>query len=156
MKMIDWDQIPDRKVFGKFEKKEKRQDQFLKLEANQKYKVKIASHIIEFFEVWDQGRCKIVDEKHPQGKRRYACVVIDMADGKAKVMCGPVGLFSKLAEWPLGDLAEIHVICPNGKKDMTTRYYLPDPSTESPLTPAEKANAAKIDQMKLFAVANSK
>lgn len=85
--------------------------QFLKLEPNKKYKVRLVSKPLVFFQHWDPIAVrspqpgddgKIIDPLMLMGfepKRRYSIWVIDREDGKLKIMDFPPTLYEKFVDW---------------------------------------------------------
>lgn len=87
--------------------------QFLKLEAGKKYKVRLVSNAVQYFQHWEPIICrspgvdketgKTLDPLMLQGyapKKRYAIWVFDREDqNKLKVMDFPPTLYEQFSEW---------------------------------------------------------
>lgn len=103
---VGWDEPSDKGNKGQG-------GQFLKLEAGKKYKVRLVSKAVRYFQHWDPVICRSpgVDEKTGQTqdplmlqgytpKARYAIWVFDREDqNKLKVMDFPPTLFDQFADW---------------------------------------------------------
>ena len=103
-KFVGWDEQEGKKGQG---------GQFLKLEANKKYKVRLVSNAVQYFQHWEPIICRSpgVDPKTNQTvdplmlqnfipKKRYAIWVFDREDqNKMKVMDFPPTLYEQFAEW---------------------------------------------------------
>lgn len=103
---VSWDETSDR---GKGQGG----GQFLKLEAGKKYKIRLVSRAVQYFQHWEPVICRSpgIDPKTGQTldplmlagyspKKRYAIWVIDREDGnKLKVMDFPPTLFDQFADW---------------------------------------------------------
>ncbi len=103
-KFVGWDEQETRKGQG---------GQFLKLEAGKKYKVRLVSNAVQYFQHWEPVICRspgqdpktgqVVDPLMLQGfvpKKRYAIWVFDREDqNKLKVMDFPPTLYEQFAEW---------------------------------------------------------
>lgn len=104
-KYVPWDQQPR-------SSKGNGSTQFLKLEAGKKYRVRLVSKPLVFFQHWDPIACrspqpgedgKIVDPLMLMGfepKRRYSIWVLDRDDAnKLKIMDFPPTLYEQFVEW---------------------------------------------------------
>jgi len=101
-KYVQWDDAEKSKGSG---------GQFLKLEPNKKYRIRLVSNAVQYFQHWEPVICrspgvvdgKTVDPLMLQGfapKKRYAIWVFDREDqNRLKVMDFPPTLFEQFAEW---------------------------------------------------------
>lgn len=103
-KYVGWDEQ---------DKKQGQGGQFLKLEAGKKYKVRLVSNAVQYFQHWEPVICRSpgTDPKTNQTidplmlmnytpKKRYAIWVFDREDqNKLKVMDFPPTLYEQFAEW---------------------------------------------------------
>jgi hypothetical protein len=104
-KFVGWDESTGGKGFGS--------SQFLKLQAGNKYKVRLVGKAIKYLQHWDPIACRspgvdaatgqVLDPLIQMGfepKPRYAIWVIDRDDNnKLKVMDFPASLFDSFKEW---------------------------------------------------------
>lgn len=134
--------------------------QFLKLQAGNKYRLRLVYKPIRYYQHWEPVICRspgadpvtkqIIDPLMLEGiepKQRFACWVIDRADGQLKIMDFPGVLFDFFKEWkinyndePGGENGPDWAIKleqpPGGNKTMTK--YKAMALDRTPFTPDEK------------------
>ncbi len=152
---------------------------FMRLEANKTYTVRPVHKPIMFYKYFNKkdgqnrnaicdnpGTC-LIGEKYPElrASTRYAILVLDRGDDNTlKILEGPYAIFEKFKSFfdvnkdePGGKKGidfRIHVICPSGQKDRTTKYKI-DYLDPSPFTEEEREDILSkrkdFDLIKIFA-----
>lgn len=149
MAYLGWDEV-DQGQKGKGSRKGGKDGggKFMKLGANETYRVRPVHKPIRFFKFYNDHpkgfRSATVENPdshpvkdiHPEVRigRRYAIVVIDRDDNKMKILEGPVSIFEEFKKFyditkeePGGNAGgdfTIEVVCPNNKKDRDTSYVV--------------------------------